>query len=485
MSTILVPCIIAGGSGSRLWPVSRETMPKPFMRLADGQSLLQKTFLRVAALSSQATILTIINRELLFRLHDEYNAVNTSNIGLELILEPFGRNTAAAIILAALQVQSRWGDAAQILVLPADHLIEKEDAFIQAVKQARELADQGFLVTFGLQPSYPETGYGYIEQGEKLGESGYRVQRFVEKPNLETAETYLSSDKYLWNSGMFCMQASTLLSEAKYHTPELFELVYKSWSQARTLKDKQVSQLEINAEDFKDVPNLSIDVSLMERSDKVAVVPCELGWGDIGSWQSVAELTSPDINDNRLIGETILHDVQGCYIDTPSRLVAAIGVQDLIVIDTPDALLITNKKRTQDVKIISQQLKKQQHPAYLGHRTTVRPWGMYTVLATAGRYKIKSILVKPKASLSLQAHHHRSEHWVVVSGTAEIVKENEKFLLHTNESAYISVGEKHRLSNPGVVDLVIIEVQCGEYLGEDDIIRYEDVYGRVREVDIT
>ena len=485
MSDILIPCIIAGGSGSRLWPVSRETMPKPFMRLEDGQSFLQKTFLRVAALSSQSTVLTVVNRELLFRLHDDYSAVNTNNLALELILEPFGRNTAAAIVLSALQVQSHWGDSAQILVLPADHLIEKEQAFIKAVSQAREIAKQGFLVTFGLQPTFPETGYGYIEKGEELGDNGYKVQRFVEKPNLATAEAYLSSGRYLWNSGMFCMQASTLLLEVEQHNPELLELVRTSWLQARTLKDKKTTQLEINAEQFKRVPDLSIDVALMEKSNKVAVIPCELGWSDIGSWQSVSELTSPDLNENRIIGETILHDVKGCFIDSPSRLVAAIGIENLIIVDTPDALLITNKSRSQDVKTISEQLKKQQHPAYLGHRTTVRPWGMYTVLAAAGRYKIKSIVVKPKATLSLQAHHHRSEHWVVVSGVAEITKDSKKFLLHTNESTYISIGEKHRLSNPGIVDLVIIEVQCGEYLGEDDIIRYEDVYGRVKEVELT
>ena len=483
MSNILIPCIIAGGSGSRLWPVSRETMPKPFMRLEDGQSLLQKTFLRVAGLSKQESVLTVINRELLFRLHDDYHAVNTDDLALELILEPFGRNTTAAVVLAALQVQSCWGDAAQILVLPADHLIEDQEAFEQAVQHASALAEQGYLVTFGLKPEYPETGYGYIEQGAAIGQDGYKVKRFVEKPDLATAEKYIADGGYLWNSGMFCMQVATLLSEIERHIPELLKLVQQSWLHARTLKDKKVTQLEVRATDFKNVPDLSIDVALMEKSDKVAVVPCKLGWSDIGSWQSVAELTSPDKEGNRIIGETILHDVSGCYIDTPSRLVAAIGVQDLVIIDTPDALLITDKSRSQDVKIISEQLKKKKHPAYIGHRTTVRPWGMYTELTTAGRYKIKSIVVKPKASLSLQAHYHRSEHWVVVSGTAEIVKNTETFLLNTNESTYISIGEKHRLSNPGLVDLVIIEVQCGEYLGEDDIIRYEDVYGRVREAE--
>lgn len=483
MSNMLIPCIIAGGSGSRLWPVSRETMPKPFMRLEDGQSLLQKTFLRVSSISSQKTVLTVINRELIFRLHDEYNNVNTDDLALDVILEPFGRNTAAAVVLAALEVQSNWGDAAQILVLPADHLIKDQAAFEQAVARASSLAEQGLLVTFGLKPDYPETGYGYIKQGAALGQDGYRVHKFVEKPDLTTAEKYIAEGGYLWNSGMFCMQVATLLSEVEHYNPELLNLVKNSWEQARRLKNNTINQIEISAADFKKVPDFSIDVALMEKSEKVAVVPCELGWSDIGSWQSVAELTAADANDNRVIGEAILHDVNGCYIDTPSRLVAAIGVQDLVIIDTPDALLILDKSRGQDVKIISEQLKKQKHPAYIGHRTTVRPWGMYTELTAAGRYKIKSIVVKPKSSLSLQAHYHRSEHWVVVSGTAEIVKDNEKFLLNTNESTYISIGEKHRLSNPGLVDLVLIEVQCGEYLGEDDIIRYEDVYGRVREME--
>lgn len=479
---MLIPCIIAGGSGSRLWPVSRETMPKPFMRLEDGQSFLQKTFLRVAALNTQGPILTVVNRELLFRLNDEYSAVNTSNLALELILEPFGRNTAAAVVLAALQVQSRWGETAQILVLPADHLIEDQEAFVQAVEHAKALAGQGFLVTFGLKPQYPETGFGYIEQGAAIEQDGYQVKRFVEKPDILTAEKYIADGRYLWNSGMFCMQVSTLLSEFEKHNPELLKLVQDSWLQARTLTDKKTTQVEVSATEFNKVPDASIDIALMEKSDKVAVVPCDLGWSDIGSWLSVSELTAPDANGNRVIGDTVLHDVSNCYIDTPSRLVAAIGVQDLIIVDTPDALLITDKNRSQDVRVISKQLKKLKHPAYIGHRTTVRPWGMYTELIAAGRYKIKSILVKPKASLSLQAHYHRSEHWVVVSGTAEITKNTEKFLLNTNESTYISIGEKHRLRNPGLVDLVIIEVQCGEYLGEDDIVRYEDIYGRVEEI---
>lgn len=481
MSNSLIPCIIAGGSGSRLWPVSREAMPKPFMRLADDQSLLQKTFLRIASLSSEETVLTVISRDLIFRLYDDYSAVNKNNLSLELILEPFGRNTAAAIVLSALQVQARWGDSAQILVLPADHLIEDQQAFERAVEHARVLAEQGFLVTFGLKPEYPETGYGYIEQGAAIGQEGYQVHRFVEKPDLVTAQGYVASGKHLWNSGMFCMQVSTLLSEFERHNPKLLQSVLDSWLQARTLKDQKTTQIEVDGAAFNLVPDVSIDVALMEKSSKVAVVPCELGWSDIGSWQALSELTAPDPEGNRTTGETFLHDVKGCYIDAPSRLVAAIGIQNLVVVDTPDALLITEKTRSQDVKIIYEQLKKQRHPAFLEHRTTVRPWGMYTVLASAGRYKIKSIVVKPKASLSLQAHYHRSEHWVVVSGTAEIVKDTNKFLLNTNESTFISIGEKHRLTNPGIVDLVIIEVQCGEYLGEDDIVRYDDVYGRSRD----
>lgn len=473
----LVPCIIAGGSGTRLWPVSRYTMPKPFIRLHDDETLLQKTLRRAAAVTASDTLLTVVNRELLFRFLDDYRALQLQK-SCELVLEPFGRNTAAAVLLCALRIRELRGGQAQLLILPADHLIQDEQAFAKAVNQAQTLAREGYLVTFGLHPEYPETGFGYIRTGEKLNSAGYQVAEFLEKPNLKLAQELIASGSCLWNSGMFCMSVDTLLSEAEQHLPDLLQKLEACWLQGRRGSGPGYQQVELDAESFAVVDDVSIDVALMERSDKVAVVPCRLGWSDIGSWQAVSSLAPADEQGNRIQGEVMLHDVHNCYIDSPSRLTAVVGVEGLMVVDTPDALLITHEDRSQEVKIIAERLKAKGHPAFLGHLTTVRPWGTYTVLKDSDGYKIKRIVVNPGASLSLQAHHHRSEHWIVVSGTAEVVNGEQRFLLRTNESTFIRIGEKHRLSNPGLIDLVLIEVQCGEYLGEDDIVRYEDAYGR-------
>ncbi len=477
MSRNLVPCIIAGGSGTRLWPVSRYTMPKPFIRLHDDETLLQKTLRRAAAVTDSGKLLTVVNRELLFRFLDDYRALQLQE-DCELVLEPFGRNTAAAVLLCALRVRELCGGQAQLLVLPADHLIQDEPAFAEAVRRAQELAGQGYLVTFGLQPEYPETGFGYIRTGDALGEAGYQVAEFLEKPELELAQEFVASGSHLWNSGMFCMSVDTLLTEAERYVPSLLQSVEACWQQGQHASGQDYEQVELDAETFAMVEDVSIDIALMERSDRVAVVPCRLGWSDIGSWQAVSSLAPADEQGNRIQGEVILHDTRNCYIDSPSRLTAAVGVEGLMVVDTPDALLIAHEDRSQEVKVIAERLKEKGHPAFLGHLTTVRPWGTYTVLRDDDGYKIKRIVVKPGASLSLQAHHHRSEHWIVVSGTAEVVNGEHSFLLRTNESTFIRIGEKHRLSNPGLIELVLIEVQCGEYLGEDDIVRYEDVYGR-------
>lgn len=477
LSSTVVPCIIAGGSGTRLWPVSRHAMPKPFIRLQDGQTLLQKTLLRAAGVTHSEALLTVVNRELLFRFLDDYRALEQQG-QCELILEPFGRNTAAAVLLCALRVREMQGGPALLLVLPADHLIQDEQAFAEAVGRASELAQQGYLVTFGLQPEYAETGFGYIRTAEALGNAGHRVAEFTEKPDLATAQKFVAGGKHLWNSGMFCMSADTLLAEAAEHAPDLLRQVEASWAQVQRSSGTDHGQIELDADSFAAVGDVSIDVALMERSSRVAVVPCRLGWSDIGSWQAVSQLLPAGENGNRTQGEVMLHDVRNCYIDSPSRLTAAVGVEGLVVIDTPDALLIAREDRSQEVKVIAERLKAAEHPAFLGHLTSVRPWGTYTVLNDSDGYKIKRIVVRPGASLSLQAHHHRSEHWIVVSGTAEVVNGEHTFLLRTNESTFIRVGEKHRLSNPGLIELVLIEVQCGEYLGEDDIVRYEDVYGR-------
>lgn len=474
----LVPCIIAGGAGTRLWPISREAMPKPFMRLADGQSLLQKTFERVAGLADVTQLLTVINRELLFRTLDDYRPLNQGKLSLDFLLEPLGRNTAPAIAAAALHVARHYGEDAHLLVLPADHLIREQEAFVAAIAQARELADAGWLVTFGIRPSHAETGYGYIQQGNALDSGGHVAASFVEKPDQTTAQAYLAGGKHLWNAGMFCFRADVVLRELREYALDMVEAVERCLAVSAPAVGKQGIQCELDAQSFAQVTDISIDYALMERSSRVAVVPCDLGWSDIGSWQALRELMPADDDGNQVRGEAVLHKVTGCYIDSPYRLIGAVGVHDLVVVDTPDALLIADAKNTQDVKYVVQVLKQRGHEAYRLHRTVTRPWGCYTVLEEGPRFKIKRIMVRPGESLSLQMHHHRSEHWIVVSGMARVINGERDFLLNTNESTFIPAGHHHCLVNPGVIELVMIEVQSGEYLGEDDIVRFNDLYGR-------
>ena len=472
----LIPTILCGGAGSRLWPVSRELHPKPFIRLADGQSLLQKAWLRGATLPGVVETLTVTNRELFFKTEDEYRELTKAGhqaITNSFILEPFGRNTAPAVVAAALRVAQTHGEDALLLVLAADHLITDQPAFALAVEKATQLAAQGKLVTFGIQPEAPETGYGYIEA------DGNTVIRFVEKPSLDKAREYVDSGRYLWNSGMFCFSAGTLLREMALHCPAILSAMRTCMAQSRIAESKGYAQVELDPDTFKQVPDDSIDYAVMEKSGNVAVVPCNIGWSDIGSWVAMGELTEPDVKGNRVEGEAILHDVANCFIQSRDRLVGAVGVDNLIIIDTPDALLVADRSRAQDVKHLYASLKAQNHETYKLHRSVHRPWGTYTVLEEGPRFKIKRIEVKPGASLSLQMHHHRSEHWVVVSGMARVVNGDIELFVNTNESTYIPAGHKHRLENPGVVDLVMIEVQSGEYLGEDDIVRFDDKYGRV------
>ncbi|MFP4155829.1 MAG: mannose-1-phosphate guanylyltransferase/mannose-6-phosphate isomerase [Halothiobacillaceae bacterium] len=468
----LIPTILCGGAGSRLWPVSRALHPKPFIRLADGRSLLQRAFLRGAQLESVTEVLTVTNRELFFKTEDEYAQVLTGKPALSYILEPFGRNTAAAVAAACLHVQRHHGPEAVLLVLAADHLIADQGAFAEAVREAQFLARQGRLVTFGIRPDAPETGFGYIEA------EGNRVLRFVEKPSLETAREYVDSGRFLWNSGMFCFQAGVMLEQMRHHCPDVLVATEACLAHSREATGDGFRQLELEATHFAEVPDISLDYAVMERSEEVAVVPCDIGWSDIGSWQALSELAEPDESGNRVEGEALLHDVRDCYIQSPDRLVGAVGVENLVIIDTPDALLVADKSRSQDVRQLYARLKAHDHEAHRLHRTVHRPWGTYTVLEEGGRFKIKRIEVKPGASLSLQMHYHRSEHWIVVSGMARVINGDEEMLVNTNESTYIPAGHRHRLENPGVLDLVMIEVQSGEYLGEDDIVRFEDVYGR-------
>lgn len=471
----LIPTILCGGAGSRLWPVSRELHPKPFIRLDDGLSLLQKAFLRGANLTNVTEILTVTNNEFFFKIEEEFADVNQNKLKTSFILEPFGKNTAAAITTAAIQVQAKYGDDAQLLILAADHLITNQPAFADAVQQATELAATGKIVTFGIQPHEPNTGYGYIEANNN------QVIQFVEKPNLAQAQKYIASENFLWNSGMFLFSAGDILSEISAHCPDILKTVQDCLKVSKTITSSKSSKLILEPDTFAATTENSIDYAVMEKSKKMAVVPCNIGWTDVGSWQALGDLMPADKQGNRIDAETCLHDVTNCFIQSKERLIGAVGIDNLLIIDTPDALLVADKNRAQDVKHIYSELKHSNHEVYKLHRTVYRPWGTYTVLEASQNFKIKRIVVQPGASLSLQMHHHRSEHWIVVSGMAKVTNGDETFFVNTNQSTYIPAGHQHRLENPGVLDLIMIEVQSGEYLGEDDIVRFEDIYGRAAE----
>lgn len=477
----LFPVIIAGGAGERLWPVSRESAPKPFIKLPDGETLMQKTFARAAALPQVEEIVTVTNRELFFRTRDEYAPMNAKQVPLRFLLEPMGRNTAPAIAAAAIEIQKVYGDSAVMLVLAADHLISDAAAFESAVTEAHRLAREGYMVTFGISPEYPETGFGYIERADAPlpgSQSGYASKRFVEKPNAATAAEYMQAGTYLWNAGIFCFQAGTLLAEMEKYAPDVLREVRAAILASVPSHMQGAAVMELSANDFAQSPNISVDYAVFEHTDKVAVIECSIGWNDIGSWASLSELTAPNAEGNRVVGTAFFHDATNCYVQAEGRLVGAVGVDNLLVIDTPDALLIADKSRAQDVKQIVKQLKASGHDASKLHRTVHRPWGTYTVLEEGSLFKIKRIVVTPGGQLSMQMHHHRSEHWIVVQGAAKVTNGEDSFLVNTNESTYIPAGNKHRLENPGKIDLVMIEVQSGAYLGEDDIVRFEDKYGR-------
>ncbi len=447
------------------------------MKLPDGESLLFKTFCRAASIKSVSEILTVTNREYYFKSHDEFLNVGKRYVGVSdtYLLEPFGRNTAAAILLGALDVSEKHGPETVVLAMPADHLIEDFEAFGLAVERAARLAMLGKLVTFGIVPCFPETGFGYIEGGEPCDDAGSKlVKRFVEKPAREKAAEYVESGKFFWNSGIFCFSAGKVIEEFERHAPHIHSTALKCFEALV----RNGSMGEIDSESFAAIPEDSFDYAVLEKSNNVAVVTSEFGWSDIGSWNAMSDLVPPDEVGNRVMGEALLFDVSDTYIQSESRMVAAVGVENLLIIDTPDALLVADKDHAQDVRKVVAQLKYMGHESHKLHRTVHRPWGTYTVLEEGQNFKIKRIVVKPGASLSLQMHFHRSEHWIVVSGMASIVNDDKNMLIRTNESTYISAGHKHRLANPGITDLVMIEVQSGEYLGEDDIVRFDDVYGR-------
>jgi len=471
----MIPVVLSGGAGTRLWPVSREAFPKPFIRLGDGPSLLQRTLARAAPLADgHACVVT--NEAYAFKTRDEIAAVpGLGAVRTTQLLEPSGRNTAPAVAIAALWAQSIDPEGV-MLVLPADHLIPDELAFQTAARAAEAIARTGEIVLFGIQPTGPETGFGYLELGEALGAGGYRVVRFTEKPDAARAAAFVASGRFAWNSGMFCFSVPTILKAFREHAPDVLEAAEKAWATVGERDD--AGEIRLDADAFAAMPNISIDYAIMERAERVVAVRAGFGWSDIGSWRAIAEQLPCDESGNTAVGEVMTVGTTNTHIQTEDRLVAAVGVSDLLIVDTPDALLVASKDACQDVREIVARLKGSSHEAAVIHRTVARPWGTYTVLHQGPRFKIKRIEVKPAQQLSMQMHHHRSEHWVVVSGTAVVTCGDEKSLLSANESTYIPIGTRHRLENPGKVDLVMIEVQCGEYLGEDDIVRFDDRYGR-------
>jgi len=481
----IVSVILCGGAGTRLWPVSRSAYPKPFIRLPDGRSLLQHAFER-ASVCATGDVLLVTNREYYFQARDEVDPGQSDwqATRVSFLLEPEGRNTAAAIALAAHWAGSTQGGDSILLVLPADHLIRDRAAFEKAARDAARIAGEGQLVTFGVAPCAPETGYGYIEIGEQLaGLPGARVRRFIEKPDLERAQAFVAGGRHLWNSGMFCFRADSMLAALARHAPAIAAAARSCWNVTaagfESYGNHEANRaLEIDAASFALIESTSIDYAVMEKADAVAVVPAGFDWSDIGSWNALSGLTGADGEGNRVNGDAALVDVADSYIHSEDRLVAALGVSNMLIVDTPDALLVAHRDRAQDVKSIVQQLEARGHDASRHHRTVHRPWGTYTVLDQGPGFKIKRIGVKPGASLSLQMHHHRSEHWVVVSGEAAVVNGEASLRVRSNESTYIPAGHKHRLANPGKELLVLIEVQTGSYLGEDDIVRFEDRYGR-------
>lgn len=468
----ILPVIMAGGSGTRLWPLSRTQYPKQFLKLSpDGYTLLQATLMRLKNLDCADPIL-ICNEEHRFLAAEQMREIDVS---AKIILEPEGRNTAAAIALAALY-HSQYPDKQNVimLVLAADHVITKQDQLEQSISTAIELAKLNKLVTFGIVPSHAETGYGYIKKGKnELG--GFVVEGFVEKPDIFTAQEYLKSNQYLWNSGMFMFKADIYLKELQQYAYDIYETCVASVLEFKV----DLDFIRIDKEIFKQCRSESIDYAVMERTKEAIVVPLDANWSDVGSWSALWELQSKDAQKNVIHGDVITVNSKNNYIYSESRLVSVLGVDNLVVVETKDAVLVAHKDKVQDIKKIVETLKQQNRKEHFCHREVYRPWGKYDSIDQAERYQVKRITVKPGQKLSIQMHHHRSEHWVVVSGTAKIYKGKESFLLSENQSTYIPLGEIHALENPGKLPLELIEVQSGSYLGEDDIVRFNDIYGRV------
>jgi mannose-1-phosphate guanylyltransferase/mannose-6-phosphate isomerase len=469
MDLNLIPVILSGGSGTRLWPLSREGHPKQFLALAGEQSMLQATWTRVAELAGDNAPLVVTNEAHRFMVAEQLRQVGCTPAAI--LLEPAGRNTAPAIAVAALAATAYGGDPL-LLVLPSDHVIADEHAFRSAVREAIPAAAEGALVTFGIVPTAPEIGYGYIQAAK--GDGVRQVQRFVEKPDAATAQVWLDEGGYFWNSGMFLFRAGRYLEELGRHRPDILAACRDAWAGAK--RDTDFLRLERSA--FEACPADSIDYAVMEKTDAARVLPVDIGWNDVGSWAALWQVAEHDGDGNARHGDVMALDCHDSYAWSERRLVAMIGLEGVIVVDTDDALLVASKDRVQQVKDVVAQLKDGDRGEAVLHRKVYRPWGAYDSIDMAERFQVKRITVKPGAALSLQMHHHRAEHWVVVSGTARVTRGEDVFLLGENESTFIPMGTRHRLENPGKVPLELIEVQSGSYLGEDDIVRFEDVYGR-------
>ncbi|MGE8286447.1 MAG: mannose-1-phosphate guanylyltransferase/mannose-6-phosphate isomerase [Stenotrophomonas sp.] len=466
MSSIL-PVILSGGSGTRLWPLSREAYPKQFLPLTGERTMLQATWLRVADIAAHPPIV-VANESHRFVAAEQLQQAGTAPSAI--LLEPIGRNTAPAIAAAALEAR-RNGDDPLLLVLPSDHLINDIARFHQAIAQAAAIAEQGKLVTFGIQPTAPETGYGYIKA--VAGDGPRAIERFVEKPDLATAETYVASGEYYWNSGMFLFRASRYLEELERLQPQILAACRTAWEKAR----RDTDFIRLDADAFKASPSDSIDYAVMEKTDDAAVVPLDAGWSDVGSWTALRDVSEQDADGNAHRGDVIAIDCRNTFA-YGDRLIAMVGLEDVIVVETNDAVLVGKSDRMQEVKDVVAQLKADGRSEATWHRKVYRPWGAYDSIDHGERFQVKRITVKPGGTLSLQMHHHRAEHWIVVSGTAEVTRGDEVLLLTENQSTYIPLGVTHRLRNPGKLPLELIEVQSGSYLGEDDIVRFEDTYGR-------
>jgi mannose-1-phosphate guanylyltransferase/mannose-6-phosphate isomerase len=476
LDTAITPVILCGGSGTRLWPLSRQSFPKQFVPLIGNQSLLQLTLARLAWCGQP--VMCVAAEDHRFLVAD---ALGSQFAGSQVLLEPAGRNTASAMALAALHA-SQKGQDPLLLFCPADHHIPDTAAFANTIRQGVPAALAGAIVTYGVVPSFPSSAYGYIEQGTDRADGSHRVARFIEKPAPAAAQALLLQGGVLWNAGIFLTRASVLLAALRQHAPDILQACEQAMASPGTETvgsgDSAVGFVRPAAEAFLACRSQSIDYAVMEPHDNVAVVPFQGQWSDVGSWNAVAELSPADSDGNRIAGQGHSLHSRNTYIHAPGRTVVALGTQDLLIIDTPDALLVAHRDHAEQVKDVVAHLSAQKIPQAAAHRRVARPWGWYDSVDMGERFQVKRIGVKPGASLSLQKHHHRAEHWIVVQGTAEVTRGQETYLLSENQSTYIPIGEVHRLHNPGKLDLEMIEVQSGSYLGEDDIVRLEDTYGR-------